>query len=397
MAAVRVSILIHWTILLETFAFSWIFSTIPVRSTVDTISSTHVPQEPCAFDILAGNIAFCLVQSDLKRDSGFDGSSTGWTSWVEDSSAFRLQQCIDKLCFVSLDKANSNVSYGSEMKKRDDYVRWLRWMRDSPAPLIVELSDVLRKAVNETLSDSDLERVEQTHDAFLSRIGCRLILLPSGMTLRKNLQTEPGAMVYGKILYGGVTRYRLIGHSGQLRRAGERTSISQAGVPTDAWLQYGGPERNYAAIDMGSCALMEITILPKGLELPMVYESEEWSEMSLAQAYHPAKLLFEFQEDVSDQGTQTEEPDVDLDPIVASEMDYIIGLESAFTSVLGGLRKEVEAITRRVLDGRAMTLKSGAAQVRARDLQAMLDLSLTPVRGLLLYGPPGCGTYTCFA
>jgi hypothetical protein len=48
-----------------------------------------------AFRTLAGNVARCLVRSDLKRNFGLDGASTGWTSWVDDESAFRLQCCID--------------------------------------------------------------------------------------------------------------------------------------------------------------------------------------------------------------------------------------------------------------------------------------------------------------
>lgn len=41
-------------------------------------------------------------------------------------------------------------------------------------------------------------------------------------------------------------------------------------VPTEAWLQYGGPERCYNALDIGACAVMEITILPKGLTVDLL-------------------------------------------------------------------------------------------------------------------------------
>jgi vesicle-fusing ATPase len=43
------------------------------------------------------------------------------------------------------------------------------------------------------------------------------------------------------------------------------------------------------------------------------------------------------------------------------------------------------------LDGLSITQKSGSASDRAKEMQAMLDLGLQPVKGLLLYGPPGCG------
>ena len=70
-----------------------------------TITSTHphpnITAELSFFGTLAANVANCLVKSELKRDSGFDGASTGWTSWVEDSSAARLQSCMDKLSLVT--------------------------------------------------------------------------------------------------------------------------------------------------------------------------------------------------------------------------------------------------------------------------------------------------------
>ena len=50
-----------------------------------------------AFHVLAGNIALCLMKSDIKRLNGLDGAATGWTSWVDEKSATRIQNCIDKL------------------------------------------------------------------------------------------------------------------------------------------------------------------------------------------------------------------------------------------------------------------------------------------------------------
>jgi vesicle-fusing ATPase len=56
----------------------------------------------------------------------------------------------------------------------------------------------------------------------------------------------------------------------------------------------------------------------------------------------------------------------------------------------------VEAIVRRVLDGRVIRPVSDDGsgtldESRTRDARAMLELGLNPVKGLLLYGPPGCG------
>ena len=49
-----------------------------------------------ALTALAGNVAQCLILSDLKRKGGGDGGgSTGWTSWVEEKSAYKLQCCVN--------------------------------------------------------------------------------------------------------------------------------------------------------------------------------------------------------------------------------------------------------------------------------------------------------------
>ena len=65
-------------------------------------------------------------------------------------------------------------------------------------------------------------------------------------------------MVYGKLLYGGARRFRIL--PGKMaRRTGERTAIASASSVADgveenvkSWLQFGGPERNYEAVDMGT-------------------------------------------------------------------------------------------------------------------------------------------------
>jgi vesicle-fusing ATPase len=346
-----------------------------------------------AWESLAGNIANCLIQSDLKRDSGFDGSSTGWTSWVEASSAYRLQQCMNALIVLDFQEQTFNLT-----AQQDELLRWMKWIKSSPAPMIVEVSQHLRASVNATLTPQALELVEQTSDEFLSRIACRLILLPSGGTLQSNIRTAPGAMVYGKQLFGGSTRFRVIGNHRQMRKAGERTVIaSQNGVPVEAWLQYGGPERNYGAVDMGPCAVMELTILPKGLKVPELEETNQNHEMYIVQGQCNPKLLFGFTPNataiVSDHDVVADAATVDL-ALSQQEQTGIKPLrhiESRFENVLGGLSSEIEAITRRVLDGRALVRNSGSEDESTDEIKLMLDLGLHPVRGLVLHGPPGCG------
>ena len=108
------------------------------------------------FEVIAGNLANCLILSDVKRMTGNDGASTGWTSWVEEKSCFRLQKCIDKLSLVN-PKSPTDPSRIDLLEQRDEAQRWIRWMKNSPAPMIIEVSDELRRLVNATLEDASLE------------------------------------------------------------------------------------------------------------------------------------------------------------------------------------------------------------------------------------------------
>ena len=107
-------------------------------------------------DIIAGNLANCLILSDVKRMTGNDGASTGWTSWVDEKSCFRLQKCIDKLVLVNpvgpTDPARIDL-----LEQRDEAQRWIRWMKNSPAPMIIEVSDEFRRLVDVNLDDTSLE------------------------------------------------------------------------------------------------------------------------------------------------------------------------------------------------------------------------------------------------
>jgi vesicle-fusing ATPase len=422
---------------------SAIHFTVPVD--IDTIESSpssssfngsSVSSSPplSAWDILAGNMGHCLIASDLKRDSGFDGSSTGWTSWVDSKSAFQLQNCIDKLVFSdsNLD-AKTDLDGPSTMvstSQRDDTIRWLKWMKACPAPMIIGFDDELRSAVNATLTPNDYELVEQTQYEFLSRVACRVILVPSGGTLCDNLRTPPGAMVYGKLLYGGVTRYRILGNAGHgkpTRKVGERTVLAPPAttsssssslnvVPTEAWLQYGGPERNYEAVDIGPCALMEITILPKGLTLPpfggSLGRKDDETTLSGVSTTTITTSAVDTQEMIATRSTACNPRWLFYFPPVAAqssnetstvaqalstnsgEFNNELGnqyslndVESSLSSVLGGLQSEIQSIIRRVLDGRVHPSTS----CRREEQQALLELGLSPIRGVLLFGQPGCG------
>lgn len=107
-------------------------------------------------EVIAGNLANCLILSDVKRMTGNDGASTGWTSWVDEKSSFRLQKCIEKLILVNpmepIDPTRIDL-----LEQRDEAQRWIRWMKNAPAPMIIEVSDELRRLVDANLDDSSLE------------------------------------------------------------------------------------------------------------------------------------------------------------------------------------------------------------------------------------------------
>jgi vesicle-fusing ATPase len=377
-----------------------------------------------AFETIAGNIALCLVQSDLKRDDGRDGASTGWTAWIDEASAFGLQKCLDAVGLISTQSAkakpNTNHDNFSLLQQQDETRRWIQWIKTSPSPMIFELSHELRRQVNTTLHSTVLDRIDSDHESFLRRIGCRLIALPSGETLSTNLQTPPGAMVYGKLLMGGVTRYRLIGSDisnaapRAKRRAGERQLIAagdDAIVPS--WLQYGGPERNYQAVDMGFCLLMEFTLLPKGLEQPLLKDIDDTipQEMMIGNIPWNPDHILDFGEtngssdSDNDSGSSSSSDPQEVDsPTDAQQLDVQRDdskLESTFATAVGGLQPQIEEIVRRVLDGRVIrpVASEGASnntsisldRIRRQEMEVLLELGLQPVRGLLLYGPPGCG------
>ena len=68
----------------------------PLPEVQDTSSKGDEESDISALTALAGNTAQCLISSDLKRKGGGDGGgSTGWTSWVEEKTAYKLQCCVD--------------------------------------------------------------------------------------------------------------------------------------------------------------------------------------------------------------------------------------------------------------------------------------------------------------
>ena len=161
---------------------------------LDEVLSTGDGDDDSIFDIAAGYAASCLLESDKRRDGAKEDRDAN--NWINDEDSFVLQNAIDRL---KLKFAEERIGLD-----RDDASAWIRWMKSSVTPMIIDLSPEFRAAANASMTDSaNLEH------SFFSRMGARLILLPSGSSLSRSLKEPPDSLIYGKLLYGGVTRYNV--------------------------------------------------------------------------------------------------------------------------------------------------------------------------------------------
>jgi vesicle-fusing ATPase len=378
---------------------------------------------------MAGRAGVCLVQSELRRNAiGQEAGrqAAGATNWVDDASAYALKNAMD-LLKLKLPDERTGVD-------RDEASSWIRWMKAIPAPAAIDFSADLRQIVNETLPQTTLELLEKDRAEFLKRLGCRLILLPSGTALPSPLAEFPGSMIYGKLLYGGVTRSRLLSSStgrGPTRAAGLRTEVkSTADQSIPTWIMFGAADRMYEAVDMGPAAVLEVVLIhPQGtlddsLGDNMVFGGLAW----------PPHKMFGYCGNDESAGDASHGGDdatngLGYTPSSLSGRERNEAFRSDFVSSVGGLQSQIDAIVRRVLDGRVIRLADSTKEgVEADDTSRGLSLaameaeelallgltrkcrpahpavlmrepyanllsfySITAVKGLLLYGPPGCG------
>lgn len=354
------------------------------------------------FDVVAECAASCLMESDKRRDakaehSGLVSSST--TNWINDENAFVLQKAIDKM----------KLKFAEERTglDRDEASAWIRWMKSTPTPMVIDLSPELRAIANTTLSDANLDLIEQSREQFLSRMGAKLILLPSGSSLSRPLREPPASLVYGKLLFGGITRYRRLNASNSRRpprRTGERTATKMSASDNiPVWIQYGGADRIYESLDIGSAALLEITLVPRGQTLQT---DETIGDMVVKNfIWKPQEIFGVFPEKGTNGITDGDAMDLvsGYTPISQAGKDRNDAFQADFKTDVGGLEPQIDAIVRRVLDGRVIRPvgedggliekdeTTTALKVATLEAQELAILGLTPVRGLLLYGPPGTG------
>jgi vesicle-fusing ATPase len=448
------------------------------------------------FALLSSLAATALLQSDRRRDAVVGKDEEGWgqgssaTNWIDEGSAFAFRKALDKVRLYlpgssgEDDDDDGRGSGSGRREERDEAIAWLRWMRSVPSPVIIDLSPEARLAANGTVSDDFLRlldgrsdgsndggggsdddavvvvvaanndgggrRMRRTRAEFMDRIRCRLILLPSGRGLRGGDLYEPaGSLTFAKLLYGGVTRYRILpsssggGGIGPPRRAGEKTERkTSARERVPSWVQYGGAERRYDAVDMGPAMVLEYTLLPKiqgGKSDTLGDNSDDdgrggGGDMTLRRLAWRPRDMFRYVVDddeeanrsaVDDRGGWTSSSSSSSSLLQGKDRNDAFA--SDFRSRVGGLGRQIDNIVRRVLDGRVLRpaevdedgnlLSYGDARGRgagggsgdddgalsslddasrrlslaALEAEELALLGLTPVRGLLLYGPPGCG------
>lgn len=379
------------------------------RRKIITCDTTKNPEEifeasstdgdDSVFDIIAGVAASCLFESDKRRDNKREDSNL-----ISSENASILQKAIDRL---KLKFAEERVGLD-----RDKASMWIRWMKSSPTPMIIDLSPEFRAVANVSISDANLDLIEQSRAQFSSRMSARLILLPSGSSLSRSLREPPDSLLYGKLLYGGVTRYCRSYSSNSrrpTRRIGECT-VSKISVDENipAWIQYGGEERMYSSVDIGSAALLEIILAPRGQVLP-IDETASYSDMVVKNfVWKPQEIFDTIHEEKKIIIGNEEDPDqIDVVsghiPISQAGKNRNDAFEADFKVAVGGLQPQIDAIVRRVLDGRVIRPAgeddglieqdemTTALNTATLDAQELAILGLTPVRGLLLYGKPGTG------
>eukprot|EP00957_Ditylum_brightwellii_P166703 12690296-Ditylum_brightwellii.AAC.1 len=119
----------------------------------------------------------------------------------------------------------------------------------------------------------------------------------------------------------------------------------------DCWIQFGGAERMYEAVDMGPAAVLELTLLPQGKVMPSILDI------------------------VNVGGLQPQ-----INAIIHCVFDgHIIRPEEEVEEEEGGGEDNY--------GGDVTARELSLASMEAEEL-ALLGLS--PVWGLLMYGPPGC-------
>ena len=301
-------------------------------------------------------------------------------------------------------------------RQQADLVNYIRWIKLLPVATVLDWSNEFQNAINIQTKQAYSSQDCLSRTDFLSRFLFRIIVLPSGSKLSSPLIEPPGTVVLSKLLFGGITISNRQKNYQNL--PSDVVQLNSDVTSNPSWTTIVDEpiiERNYDALDIGSAAVLEILILPNNNN---AVTADVGSNMLMRGLHWKPSSLFDFIPAVSQPNTENVTDFQYLDQQKATE---IIGnyrndaFRTNFRSRLGGLQPQIDAIIRRVLDGRIIrplddaeynvgsdsisniqetkinlkeTEEIDATMSQAKELEL---LGLTPVRGLLLYGPPGCG------
>jgi vesicle-fusing ATPase len=184
-------------------------------------------------------------------------------------------------------------------------------------------------------------------------------------------------------------------------------------------------ERKYQALDIGPAAILEVFVLPLGKDMKshtshqdnksikrtassIVVDNIPWNPNQMFFNLPPVEITSQ-----EDKSNTVEDADMSNNNILGtlsamnlSGKNRNEAFVSDFTNAVGGLKPQIDQIVRRVLDGRVIrpaeddddisldrtqTTPASFLQQVSLEAEELIALGLQPVRGLLLYGPPGCG------
>jgi len=386
-------------------------------ASIETLTSieTHPPSlvsdeganRDNAFRVVAAYASECLLKSDMCRDAvgGSKGTQTSSAiNWINDESTLVLKKCIEKIA-LKFAVERTGIDRGESSS-------WIRWMKTTPMSLSLNLSPELRQLGNKTVSDHDLNVIGSSREEFLNRMGCQIILLPSGSSFNNSLSQPSGSIIFGKLLYGSATQYRHLPSNDSRRptRRKEDQTDTETSIENKirVWTIHGNCDRSYDAADMGPAAILEISLLPRKQGLHSAVLS---SHMFLNRIGWDPQRIFHFIEETDNDtilkksGTEDSKMSIGIMPSALSGRSRNEAFKTDFKSSVGGLQPQIDAIVRRVLDGRVIKPadvidnaisgqideETNSLAMASADAEELALLGLTPVRGLLLYGPPGCG------
>ena len=332
------------------------------------------------FDLIAGRTAVFILESDMKRNAvgiAEGAQAPSATQWIDDGTAYVLRQAFDMIK-IQLPDERKGVD-------RDEASNWIRFFKATPAPIIVDFSNEFRSVVNATLPQHRLDLLSKKRSELLNRVGCRLILLPSGASLPSPLVEFPNSLIYGKLLYGGVTRSRLLPSSnsraGSTRAAGVRQEIKpRLDMNVPSWMMFGGANRMYQAVDMGPAAVLEVIVMPQGDLNDSLLQEDDENMILGGLAWSPQKIFDYYNEDKERNTNDANDDDtgntMGYSAASLSGRERNDAFRSEFTSAVGGLQPQIDAIVRRVLDGRVIRPADKVVAEPEEEDETSRDLSL---------------------